>query len=163
MGAQQLFAKRMIDALAATLLLAATAVCAHSQERPSPSAPLVGGAQSDKPQLPETSSGALKQDNSAPWTNNPRAFPPRRSVGADPDTSTEVAAPPDQFRLGNSYIGIQTQKSLQTPDHLRRSDCAKEEDCPDYLGSLPPAGPKTSVKSLPKPFIGLSITAPLRE
>ncbi len=90
----------------------------------------------------------------------PRDFSPRRSVG---DSKGEESAPGDQFRLGNSYIGIQTQKSLQTPDQIARGDCPKDEDCTDYPGAPRFLNPKTNVKSLRKPFIGLSITAPLRE
>jgi hypothetical protein len=92
----------------------------------------------------------------------PNASPAIGLGDADKSTS-EAATSPDQFRLGNSYIGVQTQKSLQPPEPLRRSDCPRDEDCTDYPG-LPKSGaPKSTVKSLRKPFIGLSITTPLRQ
>jgi len=160
MGAEQQSAQRMIFALAAALIMLATGVRAHSEQLLFSPNPLLGSGQFDQTQLPETSSSAIKQgNNSTPWTS----VPPRRSFGADVDKNTsELATPPDQFRLGNSYIGVQTQKSLQTPDPLRRSDCAQDEDCTDYPGMPQSAPPKTTVKSFRKPFIGLSITAPLR-
>src|SRR6516162_2473712 len=65
--------------------------------------------------------------------------------------------PSGQFRLG-----IQTQKSVQTPEPLRRSDCEINDECDEYSG-LPKSHPgKTTVKNFRKPFLGLSITTPLR-
>jgi hypothetical protein len=163
MGAEQQFAQRMIFALAATLIMLATSVSAYSEQPLFSPNPLLGSGQLDQTQLPETSSSAIKQDSaSTPWAKVPQAFSPRRSFGADVDKNTGET-PADQFRLGNSYIGVQTQKSVQTPDPLRRSDCAKDDDCTNYPGSPQFAPPRTTVKSLRKPFIGLSITAPLRE
>jgi hypothetical protein len=161
MGAEQQFARRMILALAATQMMLASGAVAHSQELSSSPKPLAGFGQFDAPPLPELPSGIPGQDNnSTPWMTVPRDFSPRRSVG---DSKGEESAPGDQFRLGNSYIGIQTQKSLQTPDQIARGDCPKDEDCTDYPGAPRFLNPKTNVKSLRRPFIGLSITAPLRE
>jgi hypothetical protein len=72
-------------------------------------------------------------------------------------SSNGSANPIGQFRLG-----IETRKSLQTPEYLRRSDCADDDECEEYSG-LPRSQPgKMTVKNLKKPFIGLSITTPLQ-
>jgi len=55
-------------------------------------------------------------------------------------------------------IGIQTQKNLRAPEALRRSDCATVDECEDYSW-LPKSEPPNTKKS---PFLGLSITAPLK-
>ena len=63
---------------------------------------------------------------------------------------------------GQFQIGILTQKNVQTPEPLRRSDCEINDECDDYSG-LPKSHPgKTTVKNFRKPFLGLSITTPLR-
>jgi hypothetical protein len=161
MGAGQQFARRMILVLAATMMVLATGVVAHSQESSSSPKPFAGFGQFDAPPLPPIRSANPGQDNnSTPWMTMPRDLSPRRSVS---DSKGEATASGDQFRFGNGYIGFQMQKSLQTPDQVRRSDCAKDEDCTDYPGAPKFSNPKTTVKSLKKPFIGLSITAPLHE
>ncbi len=161
MGAQQQFAQRMIGAIVAALMLVGIGPCAYSQERPSQQpSPFAGAQPFEKLQRPETPSGAMT--NSTPSTSMSRTFSPRGAFGVDPD-KIEPTAPADQFRLGNSYIGIQTQKTIQTPDQIRRSDCPKDEDCTDYPGQPRSLTSKTGVKNLRKPFIGLSITAPLGE
>jgi hypothetical protein len=69
----------------------------------------------------------------------------------------------DQFRLGDSFLGVQTEKNLQVIDRSRRNDdCTAYDECEDYSG-LPKSGPpKRTLRNLKKPFIGLSITRPLR-
>src|SRR5260370_1583513 len=70
--------------------------------------------------------------------------------------------PADQFLLGGSRLGIQTEKSLRTSDPLRRTECATDDECADY-SSLPKSEPgKRNLKTLRKPFIGLSIIRPLQ-
>src|SRR5262245_41668000 len=65
--------------------------------------------------------------------------------------------PSGQFRLG-----IETQKRLQTPETLRPTGCVIDDECEEYSG-LPKSEPgRKAVKNLKKPFIGLSITAPLQ-
>jgi hypothetical protein len=72
-------------------------------------------------------------------------------------SSAESASPIGSFRLG-----IETRKSVQLPEALRRNDCATDDECEDYSG-LPKSGQeKKTLKGLKKPFIGLSITAPLQ-
>jgi hypothetical protein len=162
MGAQQQLGGGIVRGLAAALVVMAGSICAHSQERSFAPAPPVGAGQFDDVQLAPIS-GPLS--TSTPPVSMPRSFSPRRSLQPDAD-KPDLSTPPDQFRLGDNYIGIQTQRSVQTPDPIRRSDCLSDEDCTDYPGppkSLgPSSGPKTStVRSFRKPFIGLSITAPL--
>src|SRR5205807_9672893 len=68
----------------------------------------------------------------------------------------------DQFRQGASYLEIQTRKSLQPFDALRRSGCETDEECEEYSG-LPRSEPsRRTIKGTKKPFIGLSITHPLQ-
>ena len=68
----------------------------------------------------------------------------------------------NQLRIGESYIGIQTEKEVGVFEPLRRSDCSNDDECPDYAG-LPRSEPaKRTMKNLRKPFIGLSISKPLQ-
>jgi hypothetical protein len=68
----------------------------------------------------------------------------------------------DQFRIGASYLEIQTRKILQPFEVLRRSGCETDEECAEYSG-LPKSEPsKQPIKGLKKPFFGLSITTPLQ-
>jgi hypothetical protein len=147
MGAVQQLAQKLILAVAATLIMLATGTRVDSEELlfspvPQPS-PFTN--------LHQRSFGTDFNKNTGAG-NDFKNFQDMSSTG---DSS-------DQFRLGNSYLGIQTEKSLQSTDPLRRSDCDKDDVCADYSG-LPKSEPrKSTVKSLRKPFIGLSITAPLQ-
>jgi hypothetical protein len=63
---------------------------------------------------------------------------------------------------GRFRLGIQTQRNVQTPEPLRRSDCEINDECDDYSG-LPQSRPrKITTRNFKKPFIGLSITTPLQ-
>jgi hypothetical protein len=69
---------------------------------------------------------------------------------------------PNRFLLGGSRLGIQTEKSVRASDPLRRNECTDDDECADYSG-LPRTEPgKRNLKTLRKPFIGLSITRPLQ-
>jgi hypothetical protein len=69
---------------------------------------------------------------------------------------------PNHFLLGDGRLGIQTEKSVRASDPLRRTECTTDEECADY-SSLPRTEPsKRNLKTLRKPFIGLSITRPLQ-
>jgi hypothetical protein len=182
MDAVQQTAQKLILAVAATLIMLATGVRAVSEEPLFSPNPSVDSSRSDQTELHEKSSSAIKQDNnSTKWTRVPQDSPFTdlhwRSFGTDfskniggsnglknsRDASSMSGStnPNDKFRLGNSYLGIQTQKSLQSPESLRRSDCATDDECAEYSG-LPKSEPrKTTVKNLRMPFIGLSVTAPL--
>lgn len=70
--------------------------------------------------------------------------------------------PTDEFRLGISYIRIQTQKIFQRPERSNPSDCTTDDECADYSGLPKSKQLKTSKKNFRKPFIGLSITTPLK-
>jgi hypothetical protein len=72
----------------------------------------------------------------------------------------------DTFKFGNSHLGFETQRRLQTPMPLRRSDCTTDEECSDYSGLSrskmhDPAGGHSPIGNLKKPFIGLSVTTPI--
>ena len=51
-----------------------------------------------------------------------------RSLQATP-SSGESSSRNDQLRIGESYIGIQTNKNLQVIDPLKRSDCSNDDEC----------------------------------
>ena len=69
--------------------------------------------------------------------------------------------PIDRFQVGNSYLGIKSQKTFQIPQYSWQPDCTTDDECADY-SALPKAKqPKTSAKSFRKPFLGLSITTPI--
>jgi hypothetical protein len=76
---------------------------------------------------------------------------------------TQVLSPRESDDpTGQIRLGIQTQRNVQTPEPLRRSDCEINDECDDYSG-LPKSHPgKITTKNFRKPFIGLSITTPLR-
>ena len=75
---------------------------------------------------------------------------------------TQALSPRSDNPSGQFRLGIQTQKSVQTPEPLRRSDCEINDECDDYSG-LPKSQPrKITTKNFRKPFIGLSITTPLQ-
>jgi hypothetical protein len=183
MEAEQQFAQKLILAVAATLIMLATGTRADSGKPLFSPNPSVDPSQFDQAKLHEKSSSAIKQDNnSTKWHRLPQAVPFTdlhwRSSGTDfgknagdgngfknfRDVSSTSGStkPNDQFRLGNGYLGIQTQKSLRTPEPLRRADCTTDDECADYSGLPKSEPPKTNVKNLRKPFIGLSITAPLQ-
>ena len=158
MGAQQHLGQRMIVALAAIFMVMG-GFNAHSQEPSSPTKPFAG--QFDTGQTGEMPSSASQANSATAVTPLAGPFSPRRPVGIDADQiASGLSTPADQFRVGNTYIGIQTQRILQTPDQIRRSDCPIDEDCTDYPGAPRLMSPKTTtIKSLRKPYIGLSITA----
>jgi hypothetical protein len=68
---------------------------------------------------------------------------------------------PDQFRLGNGQIGIQTKTALDGLERFRRSDCTTDDECRDS-SPLPKSPARKGLKNLRKPFFGLSITTPLQ-
>jgi hypothetical protein len=78
------------------------------------------------------------------------------------NTRTLSADAPNHFLLGDGRLGIQTEKSVRGSDPLRRNECTTDDECADY-SSLPKTEPgKRNLKTLRKPFIGLSITKPLQ-
>jgi hypothetical protein len=182
MEAEQQFAQKLILAVTATLIILATGARADAEELLFSPNLSVDSSQFAQPELHEKSSSAIKQDyNWTKWKRLPQASPFTdlhwRSSGTDfgkntggdngfnsRDASSMSGStnPNDQFRLGDGYLGIQTQKSLQTPEPLRRADCPKDEECADYSGLPKSEPPKMNLKNLKKPFIGLSITAPLQ-
>jgi hypothetical protein len=74
----------------------------------------------------------------------------------------------DKIKLGDSYLGIDTQRRLQTHVPSGKVDCATDEECEDY--SVMPrskshssvgASSSSSVLHSRKPFFGLSVTTPM--
>jgi hypothetical protein len=79
-----------------------------------------------------------------------------KHLGDAPSTS----ASPSQS--GGFRLGIQTEKSVQTPSSLRRSECtAADEECEEYSG-LPKSNPANKLKGIRNQFLGLSVTSPLQ-
>ena len=66
------------------------------------------------------------------------------------------------IRSGRFRLGIETEKRLRIPEPLRPTGCVIDDECDEYSG-LPKSEPeRNAAKNLKKPFIGLSITAPLQ-
>jgi hypothetical protein len=139
----------------------------------------IGPSQFDQRELCAKSSSAIKQENNSTkciplafplidWHSFDTDFTKNIGGGNGFDNSRDGSSirgltnPNDQFRFGNSYLGIQTQKSLQTFEPFRRADCATDDECADYSGLPKSEPPKKTMKNLRKPFFGLSITTPLR-
>jgi len=74
----------------------------------------------------------------------------------------------DKIKLGDSYLGMETQRRLQTHVSSGKVDCATDEECEDY-SAMPRSKSRASVgtSSSPnllhsrKPFFGLSVTTPI--
>ena len=63
--------------------------------------------------------------------------------------------------IGESSIGIKTEKSLLVIEAYKENDCASDDDCADYSG-LPKSAPaRRTLKNVRKPFFGLSISRPI--
>jgi hypothetical protein len=73
----------------------------------------------------------------------------------------------DKIKLGDSYLGIDTQRRLQTHVPSGKVDCATDEECEDYsvmprTKSHGSAGTHSSgLVNSRKPFFGLSVTTPI--
>ena len=74
----------------------------------------------------------------------------------------------DKLKLGDSYLGIETQRRLQTHVPSGRVDCATDEECEDYsvmprTKSPGSVGTRSSggLLNSRKPFFGLSVTTPI--
>jgi hypothetical protein len=177
-AARRVAGKPILIVLAALMLSASGAGAEWNELLFSPNLSDLPASQLGRSEPQEKPAGAIKQD-STQWMSLPQAVPfidsPTRSFGKDfggnigtgsklrnfGDAGTSGSTN-DQFRLGNSYLGIQTQKHVQGLDRFWRTDCATDEDCVDYSG-LPRSEPhKKDIKSFRKPFFGLSITTPLQ-
>ena len=74
----------------------------------------------------------------------------------------------DKIKLGDSYLGIDTQRRLQTHVPSGKVDCATDEECEDY-SVMPRSKSRASVGTSSsssvirsrKPFFGLSVTTPI--
>ena len=144
MGAEGLV-HRLTLALLAALTVAGGFSHAHAQEQPlPPKSSSAAAAPSDAADNPVRSKG-IEESPANNKSKRPAKAPPQK----EPDQT-------QQFRLG-----IQTKKSVQVTDPTRSIDCDSEDECRDYSG-LPRSAPAGSdLKSIRKPFLGLSITTPL--
>jgi len=180
MAAARRVAGKPILVVLAALMLSATGAGAEWNELLfSPNLSDPSASQPGRSEPREKSSGATKQQDATQWMSLPQAVPfvdsPWRSFGKDfggnagagsklrsfGDAGTSESVN-DQFRLGNSYLGIQTQRQLEGLDRFWRTDCATDEDCVDYSGLPRSRSQKKDIKSFRKPFFGLSITTPLQ-
>ena len=75
----------------------------------------------------------------------------------------------DQLKIGDSYLGIETQRRLKTQVPSGKVDCATDEECEDYSalpksksrGSIGASSSSPSLLHTRKPFFGLSVTTPI--
>jgi hypothetical protein len=89
---------------------------------------------------------------------NPNGRKTFRGLAAAGETKTPI----DQFQYGDSYFGVRTDKMFQIPPASGQPDCASDEECADY-SVLPKARQsKMAGKSIRKPYVGLSITTPIK-
>jgi hypothetical protein len=137
----------------------------------------------DRNRLHQKSFHGIKQDNKrSKWTTIPEDSPliglPWQSFSANYNTGIrtndgfktfqglsaagESKTPIDQFQFGDGYIGIQTQKTFRIPQLSGQPDCTTDDECADYSGLPKATQPNTSRKIIHKPFVGLSITTPLK-
>ena len=65
------------------------------------------------------------------------------------------------FTVGNSAVGIRTEKMLAAPAPFTRSDCTGD-DCADYSPLPKLRSPHASTKTFKQPYLGLSISKPLQ-
>jgi hypothetical protein len=79
------------------------------------------------------------------------------------DTRTLSTDPANHFLPGLGRLGIETEKTVRASNPLRRNECpTDDDDCTDN-SAMPRTEPgKRNLKSLRKPYIGLSITRPLQ-
>ena len=74
----------------------------------------------------------------------------------------------DKLKIGDGYLGVDTQRRLQTRVPSGKVDCATDEECEDY-SPIPKSRSRgsTSGTNSPsmfhtrKPFFGLSLTTPI--
>jgi hypothetical protein len=73
----------------------------------------------------------------------------------------------DKLKLGDSYLGVETQRRLQTHVPSGKVDCVTDEECEDY-SAMPRSRSRASVGGSSssmvhgrKPFFGLSVTTPI--
>ena len=179
---------------AAALVLMATGANAEAQSSSKSDkllvAPVPSNRGSNTPKQPKASnSRSLTRDKSVPadiWTTQPVVphsdsywNPLSVAVGTGADGNGRSKkfgyAPPipgsansfDKLKIGDSYLGVDTQKRLQTRVPSGKVDCATDEECEDY-SAMPRSrsrGLSGTSSSSPlhgrKPFFGLSITTPI--
>jgi hypothetical protein len=76
-------------------------------------------------------------------------------------SANDLKSQNDKVQLGGGYIGVQTEKSVRVIEPAKPTDCTNDDECMDYSG-LPKSTPaRHGLRSLRKPFLGLSITTPL--
>jgi hypothetical protein len=179
---------------AAALVLMASGVNAETQSSAKSDKLLVAPIPSDSgpntaKQPKAGNSRSLTRDRGVPadiWTSQPvgphsdsywNPFGIDVGAGADGDGRSKKFgyAPPvpgsansfDKLKIGDGYLGVDTQRRLQTRVPSGKVDCATDEECQDY-SALPGSRSRGSVgtsSSSPvhgrKPFFGLSITTPI--
>jgi hypothetical protein len=176
MGAPQRFAHRLIPAVAATFTVLLTFATAGAQDQSfSPSASGAPSRQAGQAQSTEKSASPIQADEWTKWMRLPQApyahsywdsFDADFTRGEngfkdsrDPASTSKPANSNDTFSFSKSYLGIETQKNLQSP---WRTGCTSDEECADYSG-LPKSEPsRRTLKSLRKPYFGLSVTTPIQ-
>jgi hypothetical protein len=88
------------------------------------------------------------ENNKLPTTKKLGAFPSSywNTFGGDPhelegtrkqtnrfrNAPKSTATSLDQFKLGDSYLGIETKRQMRPPVSSQRSGCTTDEECEDY-------------------------------
>jgi hypothetical protein len=152
MAADQGLVHKLILAVVALFMVSAECASLHSEELQfSPNAPATVSSQFNQAEK-STATGDLGESAA---TNHMKSLRDAPSMSGSTNRR-------DQLRLGNSYLGIQTEKGIPVIESFKRGDCTTDDECADYSG-LPKSQPATrSLKNLRKPFLGLSITRPLQ-
>jgi hypothetical protein len=175
---QQLAQKLSLLLAVVFVMLAGGAASAGEDALPSPTASGAAGTQVDPPKVSDTENQSEEDSKLSHWLTLPPTSGPAYWSSFDSgaaknvrpgatfnrsnaSSSSAATAPNDQLRVGNSYLGIQTKKNVELLQSLRRNDCPTDDECAEYSGLPRAEQPKTSVKNLKRPFIGLSITRPI--
>ena len=180
---------------AAALVLIASGAKAETQRAKGDKllvAPIQSDSGSNTPKESKArNSRPLTRDKGIPadiWTTPPQVVPYTESywsplgidVGAGADGNVRPKkfgyAPPvpgstnafDKLKIGESYLGVDTQRRLQTRVPSGKVDCATDEECEDY-SPMPKSRSRGSTSGINspsmfharKPFFGLSITTPI--
>lgn len=98
-----------------------------------------------------------EQPSTAPGVRNQGDGNPSKAL----PSIREPTSRNDSLRIGESSVGIKTEKSLRVIEAYKQNDCVSDDDCEDYSG-LPKSAPaRRTLKNVRKPFLGLSISRPI--
>jgi hypothetical protein len=164
--------------VATAVMLAIAGTVAAEVPRPSPDASSATATQAAQADASDKSIQRAGSDDISQWLSLPPTsdlsfwspFDPGTGGRAPPgNTFDRSRASPsdatiparDQLRLGNSFLGVQTEKNVQVLQSLKPNNCPDDDECAEYSGLPKPKPPKTARGNFKRQFIGLSITRPI--